>query len=214
MQKKSLLRQLASIEKVLDQEHLHSAFNKIKDAILDLPDVIPQTEDKVFSIPMELLGKEHTYILYSDGACRGNPGPGAFGCLVQDSNGALLFEHAETMALTTNNQMEMMGVLVGMRQLVQHLQQTNAHHDINLRVITDSRYVVDGMTKWLEGWKSRGWKKADNKVPENLDLWQQLDMMQIKFKKLEFEWVKGHAGHPQNEHCDRLANLALDHEGY
>ena len=79
---------------------------------------------------------------------------------------------------------------------------------------SDSKYVVDGIQKWVPGWKRRGWKKADNKAPENLDLWQELDVLVSKFDELQFKWVKGHSGHPQNEFCDQLANKSLDESGF
>ena len=79
-----------------------------------------------------------------------------------------------------------------------------------VKIITDSKYVVDGMKSWVKGWKARGWKKADNKAPENMDLWQALDSVREKFMQVEWMWVKGHAGHPQNEYCDRKANEVMD----
>ena len=83
-----------------------------------------------------------------------------------------------------------------------------------LILFSDSKYVVDGLKSWIHGWKRRGWKKADKKVPENVELWQQLDQLVSKFKNIEYQWVKGHAGHPQNERCDQLANEALDDAGF
>jgi len=74
--------------------------------------------------------------------------------------------------------------------------------------------VVDGLNQWVAGWKSKGWKKADGKTPENVELWQELDQMKTKFPQLKVGWVKGHNGHPQNEHCDQLANRLLDEEGF
>lgn len=204
-----LLRQLASLKKTLNQSELESAFEQIKSAILDLPEEEKSSVD--FAVPMDILGVQGAYVLYSDGACRGNPGPGAFGCIAQDSNANILFEHAETRSLTTNNQMEMQGVISGIKQLEDHL---GSLAEAQLKIVTDSKYVVDGITKWVHGWKKRGWKKSDNKAPENLELWQELDSLVTRPAKISFEWVKGHAGHPQNEHCDQLANQALDHEGY
>jgi ribonuclease HI len=77
-------------------------------------------------------------------------------------------------------------------------------------VVTDSKYVVDGMNSWVAGWKSRGWKKADGKAPENVELWMKLDQKINSFFEVKFQWVRGHGGHPQNERCDQLANKAMD----
>lgn len=211
--RKKLLRQLASIEKALNHSELGEHFAAIKNAIQLLPELNEKTTE--FEIPMDLIGKEMTYILYSDGACRGNPGPGAFGFIVQDSNGSIILENAQTFAASTNNRMELQGVISGLLELKALLEVDSLSlKDIHLRIITDSRYVIDGITKWITGWKNRGWKKADNKVPENLDLWQDIDVLTLSVGKLEFEWVKGHTGHPQNEHCDKIANQALDYAGF
>ncbi|PJB52460.1 MAG: ribonuclease HI, partial [Bdellovibrio sp. CG_4_9_14_3_um_filter_39_7] len=81
---------------------------------------------------------------------------------------------------------------------------------LEVHVYTDSRYIVDGMNQWLQGWKQRGWRKADNKVPENLEYWKRLDEITSFYWSVGFHWVRGHSGHPQNEHCDRLCNQAID----
>ena len=214
--KDKYLRQLAAIRKFLKDDSLEESFTKIEQVLNAQPEKEKKAKGAInFAIPMELLGKENAYLLYADGACRGNPGPGAFGCLLQDSNGTIVFEHAETSELTTNNQMELQGVIAGIHILKQKIQNKGiSASDVYLRIFTDSRYVVDGITKWVESWKKRGWKKADNKAPENLSLWQELDASVNGLGVVHFEWVKGHAGHPQNEHCDQLANQALDNEGY
>lgn len=208
-----LLRQLASLKKSLNNSSLDSAFEGIKGAILELPEEEKGTIE--FSIPMHMLGVDNAFVIYSDGACRGNPGPGAFGCMAQDSNANILFEHAETREMTTNNQMELQGVITGLKQLKDLLADRSTEiQSSNITVVTDSKYVVDGITKWIHGWKKRGWKKADNKAPENLGYWKELDSISSEIPKIKYEWVKGHAGHPQNEHCDQLANKALDNEGF
>ena len=79
---------------------------------------------------------------------------------------------------------------------------------------SDSKYVVDGMKSWVKGWKARGWKKADKKAPENVELWKELDTVAAGFWQIEYHWVKGHSGHPQNERCDQIANMALDDSGF
>lgn len=214
--KKKLLKQAATLRKSLKDydQKLSDAFDLINEVILQLPEQSDDSslDEKSFSVPMDLMGLENTYILYSDGACRGNPGPGAYGCLLQDSNANIIFEYAQTKELTTNNQMELQGVISGIDLIKE--QKNIDLSQINLTVITDSKYVVDGISKWVAGWKKRGWKKSDNKAPENLGQWQALDILTQQFKKINFQWVKGHSGHPQNEYCDQLANKALDSEGY
>lgn len=211
--KDKLIRQLASLQKTLNNDSIKNAFEEIKAAILELPEEVKGTTE--FPVPKNMQGLENSYIIHSDGACRGNPGPGAFGCMAQDSNANILFEHAETLEMTTNNQMELQGVITGLRQLQVYLSEKNiVIQNCNITVVTDSKYVVDGITKWVHGWKSRGWKKADKKTPENIDYWKNLDSVSNEITNVKYEWVKGHAGHPQNEHCDQLANKALDNEGY
>lgn len=214
--KKKLLKQAATLRKSLKDydQKLSEAFDLINEVISQLPEQSDEgsLDEKSFSVPMDLIGLENTYILYSDGACRGNPGPGAYGCLLQDSNANIIFEYAQTKELTTNNQMELQGVISGIDLIKE--QKNIDLSQISLTVITDSKYVVDGISKWVAGWKKRGWKKSDNKAPENLGQWQALDLLTQQFKKINFQWVKGHSGHPQNEYCDQLANKALDSEGY
>ena len=104
--------------------------------------------------------------------------------------------------------MELSGVIQGLKFAA-----TEYGVGTKIFVYTDSKYVVDGIKSWVAGWKKRGWKKADKKEPENLDFWKELDQLNLKMD-LEFHWVKGHAGHPQNERVDELANLAMDANGY
>ena len=152
-----------------------------------------------------------TIALYSDGGCRGNPGPGAFAYLVQEHSGTVLAQGVEFEVMTTNNKMELSGPIRGLEDLEDVLPKLGKDPLLTkVRVITDSKYVVDGMKSWVAGWKSRGWKKADGKAPENLELWQSLDSLRTKFMEVDWMWVKGHAGHPQNEYCDRRANEVLD----
>ncbi len=159
-----------------------------------------------FALPVEFT-EDFAFFCFSDGACRGNPGPGAWGALVQDSSGELIYEGSGLERPSTNNRMEMTGALRCMQYL-----KAQGHLAANIVVISDSKYVVDGMNKWVEGWKKRGWKKADKKTPENIEIWKDLDQLRNEFAKVHFSWVKGHAGHPQNERCDQLANEALDNE--
>jgi len=146
--------------------------------------------------------------LFTDGGCRGNPGPGAWGFVIQDHKATILAEESDSNEHTTNNQMEMLAVLEGLNWIAEF-----GHHK-QVRVYSDSTYVVKGMNEWVQGWKARGWKKADKKAPDNLEIWQKLDAKRDEFESLEFYWVKGHAGHPQNERCDQLVNQALDEAGY
>src|SRR5690606_11464836 len=145
------------------------------------------------------------------GGCRGNPGPGAYAFVVQDHSGKIITEGVGFDPETTNNKMELSGPLEGLGILRTKLQSEGKEPLLTkIKVMTDSKYVVEGMKSWVAGWKGRGWKKADGKAPENLELWQGLDRMRGNFLEIEWVWVKGHGGHPQNEYCDRKANEAMD----
>jgi ribonuclease HI len=136
--------------------------------------------------------------IYTDGACRGNPGPGGWAALL--SFGEREKEIAGAEALTTNNRMELTAVIRALEALKKPVQ---------ARVYTDSEYVRRGITEWVRGWKSRGWLTADRKPVKNQDLWQRLDEL-VAGHKIEWHWVPGHAGVPGNERVDRLANQAID----
>lgn len=135
--------------------------------------------------------------LFTDGACSGNPGPGGWGALLR--YGAHEKELSGGDAQTTNNRMELTAVIEGLRLLKSACVVT---------VHTDSRYVMDGVTKYMPNWKRNGWKTADKKPVKNVDLWEQLDA-EIKPHQVNWIWVKGHAGHPENERVDELARLAI-----
>ncbi len=137
--------------------------------------------------------------IYSDGACRGNPGPGGWGTLLKYNNTEKELYGAEEN--TTNNRMELMGAIMGLEAL------TKDHCHVVLT--TDSQYVMKGITEWLDSWKSRGWKTAAKKPVKNQDLWQRLDKAS-KQHQIEWQWVKGHSGHDENERVDLLANKAID----
>ena len=169
----------------------------------------PQNDEE-FPLPKELLNKPGHFGLFSDGACRGNPGPGAWGVMGQDHEGNVIFEKWGVDISTTNNKMELEGAIKALEVMGEYITQNSLSHDVHLFLYSDSRYVVDGMNSWVAGWKRRGWKKADKKEPENLGQWQELDAVSQNFANLQFLWVKGHAGHPQNERCDEMANFALD----
>ncbi|MCO4793452.1 MAG: ribonuclease HI [Bacteriovoracaceae bacterium] len=164
-------------------------------------------------VPAQIAGKEGYFAVFSDGACRGNPGPGSWGAVGQDSKGEIIFESSGVDVPSTNNRMEMEGALQAMNSVLFYAQEKGESIE-KLFLFSDSKYVVEGMKTWRHGWKKRGWKKSDNKPPENVELWQQLDQVSTKFKDIQYEWVKGHAGHPQNERCDQLANEALDDAGF
>lgn len=136
--------------------------------------------------------------LFTDGACRGNPGPGGWGALLRygDHEKRLFGGELDT----TNNRMEMMAAIKGLESL---------KRACNVTLTTDSVYVKDGITKWLEGWKSRGWKTANKKPVKNKDLWMRLELATEKHK-VQWKWVKGHSGHEENEIADQLANKGID----
>lgn len=212
---KSRFRQSLSFFKKVFAEDLEAL------AALDLLEakskniVWPKNTDAAeLKIPKEMEGKENCFALFSDGACRGNPGPGAWGMIGQDHLGNVIFEGSGVDNPTTNNRMELEGAIVALESLVEHLRENPPPSKPQVWLFSDSKYVVEGVEKWLAGWKARGWRKADNKEPENVDLWKRLDESLKLFSNLNFKWVKGHAGHPQNERCDQLANIALDEAGF
>jgi ribonuclease HI len=136
--------------------------------------------------------------IYTDGACRGNPGPGGWAALL--ICGAERREVSGAEAATTNNRMELMAAIQALNALKRRC-------DIKLH--TDSKYVLQGYTEWLPGWKSRGWRTASREPVKNQDLWEQLDSAAAA-QDIEWRWVKGHSGHEHNEFVDQLANLAID----
>ena len=139
---------------------------------------------------------------YTDGACSGNPGPGGWGTILIARNGDAEVKKRELnggAALTTNNQMEMMAAISALEAL---------ERGSALTVVTDSVYVKDGITKWIFGWKKKGWKTAANKPVKNEDLWKRLDAATQRHD-VTWEWVKGHAGHPENERADELAREGM-----
>lgn len=136
--------------------------------------------------------------LFTDGACRGNPGPGGWAAIIRDGDGERHLSGYDPQ--TTNNRMELTAALEGLRA---------TPVGTEVRVITDSRYLVDGMTRWLAGWVRRGWRKSDKKPVLNRELWQRL-AEEAGARSVAWMWVEGHAGHPENELADRLANDAID----
>jgi ribonuclease HI len=139
--------------------------------------------------------------LFTDGACSGNPGPGGWGCILRHPATGSEKEFSGGELLTTNNQMEMQAVIEGLKLLTRKSR---------VEVVTDSSYVAKGCTEWLSGWKRNGWKRRDGRqlVPiSNVDRWQLLDQLLTRHS-VSFTLVRGHAGHPENERCDKLAVAA------
>lgn len=208
MKKKQVINFLNSISNLLEDDEANEAIDLLLEKVEEqLEDESTGKGQGQFPVPKNFKGD---YLLFSDGACRGNPGPGAWGVLAQDSDGEVIFESAGFEFQTTNNRMELEGALQALKGLLIH-DPDGASKSVTL--YSDSKYVLDGLEKWVPGWKSRGWKKADKKPPENLEIWQNLDEVYQKYSDLNLSWVKGHSGHPQNEHVDQLANQALDENG-
>ena len=139
---------------------------------------------------------------YTDGACSGNPGPGGWGVLLQATEGGTVLKERALSggeSLTTNNRMELMAAITALETLGRPAAVT---------IVTDSAYVKDGLTKWIHGWKRNGWKTAAKKPVKNEDLWKRLDAAQARHD-VTWKWVKGHAGHPQNERADELAREGM-----
>jgi ribonuclease HI len=135
--------------------------------------------------------------IFTDGACSGNPGPGGWGALLR--YGANEKELSGGEAQTTNNRMELMAAIMALETLKRPAQ---------VSLHTDSMYVKDGISKWAPGWKKNGWKTADKKPVKNVDLWKRLDAA-AQMHEVRWLWVRGHAGHPENERVDRLAREAI-----
>lgn len=140
-------------------------------------------------------------IIYTDGACSGNPGPGGWGALLKC--GAVERELSGGERATTNNRMELMAVIEALNALKK---------PVRAVVYTDSQYVQKGISEWIHGWKRKGWKTAGGDPVKNVDLWQALDAA-ARVHEVEWKWVKGHAGHPENERVDRLARDAIPARG-
>lgn len=135
--------------------------------------------------------------IHTDGACSGNPGPGGWGAILEYNGHEKELSGAE--AETTNNRMELMAAIAALEALKRSSQ---------VRLVTDSVYVRDGVTKWIHGWKKNGWKTAAKKPVKNEDLWRRLDDVASRHH-VQWEWVKGHSGHPENERADALAREAI-----
>jgi len=136
--------------------------------------------------------------IFTDGACRGNPGPGGWGAMLRYDGTVRDLSGSE--AHTTNNRMELTAAIQALESL---------KRPCDVQLTTDSEYVKRGITEWLQDWKRRGWKTAAKKPVKNADLWQRLDAAAGRHR-IQWLWVRGHSGHPENERADELANLAID----
>ena len=139
---------------------------------------------------------------YTDGACSGNPGPGGWGALLIARVGEAVLKERELNggeALTTNNRMELLAAISALEAL---------DRPSAITVVTDSAYVKNGIAGWIEGWKRNGWRTADKKPVKNEDLWRRLDEARARHR-VRWEWIKGHAGHPENERADELARAGM-----
>jgi len=137
-------------------------------------------------------------VIYTDGACRGNPGPGGWGAILQFKGNTKELYGGERE--TTNNRMELMAVINALEALTKPCQ---------VQLYSDSKYVLQGITEWLENWKKRGWKTANKSAVKNEDLWRKLDAARNRHQ-IEWLWVKGHSGNTGNDRADQLANLGID----
>ncbi|GLP96197.1 ribonuclease HI [Paraferrimonas sedimenticola] len=136
--------------------------------------------------------------IYTDGSCLGNPGPGGYGILLTYKQHKK--ELSKGYRLTTNNRMEMLAAIVALESLTEPCQVT---------LTSDSQYLRQGITQWIHGWKKKGWKTASKQPVKNVDLWKRLDTCQQQHQ-IDWQWVKGHAGHPENERVDDLARIAAE----
>lgn len=142
------------------------------------------------------------YYAFTDGACSGNPGPGGWGVLLQARDGDSVVKERDLSGGepdTTNNRMELLAAINALEVL---------GRATDITVVTDSAYVKNGVTSWIHGWKRNGWRTADKKPVKNADLWQRLDQAQARHN-VTWKWVKGHAGHPENERADELARAGM-----
>ena len=144
---------------------------------------------------------DNTVHIFTDGACKGNPGPGGWGAVLK--YGDHVKELKDYSPETTNNIMELTAVIEALKSLTR---------PCKIILTTDSNYVKNGITEWIHSWKKKGWKTANKKPVKNKEYWQQLDV-EVQRHTIDWKWVKGHSGHPENERADELANEAVDENG-
>ena len=144
------------------------------------------------------MAEDRTVDIFTDGACSGNPGPGGWGALLRWRGAEKELKGGER--ATTNNRMEMMAAIRALEAL---------SRPAHVRIHTDSVYLRDGITKWIHGWKAKGWKTANKKPVKNIDLWQRLEAALERHRQVDWVWIKGHAGHPENERADALARAGI-----
>lgn len=142
--------------------------------------------------------KKETINIYTDGACFGNPGPGGWGVIISFNQKEVELSGGETD--TTNNRMELTATIEALKQI---------KTPSDIVITTDSKYVLEGITKWMVNWKNNKWKTAAKKPVKNVDLWMKLDKLTTPHN-IKWKWIKGHSGHPENERCDELAKAAID----
>jgi ribonuclease HI len=145
-----------------------------------------------------MMNNENIVEIYTDGACRGNPGPGGWGAILRYQGKEKSLHGGERE--TTNNRMELMAAIAALESLTR---------PCRVHLTTDSQYVMKGITEWMANWKKRGWKTASRQPVKNVDLWQRLDAA-LAPHQVTWEWVRGHTGHPENERADQLANRGID----
>lgn len=196
-----MIKPIQLIEK-LDKIHYQLVNSDISTSVLKsidmhLSQILLALEKKPTLKDKPVFKNSGTINIWSDGACSGNPGPGGWGTVILENE-----EYKElsgSLPKTTNNIMEMTGALEGIRQTPE---------GSSIVLTSDSQYLVKGMTEWIKGWKKRGWKKADGKNVLNKEIWLELDK-ETSLRTIKWKWVKGHAGHEQNERCDELARTAI-----
>lgn len=142
--------------------------------------------------------QKQSVVIYTDGACRGNPGPGGWGVILRCEKGEKELYGSEPD--TTNNKMELMATINALKAL---------KVPCSIELWTDSQYVMKGITEWIKGWMKKNWKTASKKPVKNAELWKEL-LEETKRHDIDWKWVKGHSGHPDNERVDKLANIAID----
>ena len=199
MKKTTLMKAVKFLEQCAKDSDLSFDFGSLKSFVKNMSEAA-SNQQQGFPLPKE----GGAVYVFSDGGCRGNPGPGAWAYCVQTKADAIDKSETGFTASTTNNVMELSGAIFGLKSLLKE-------RPAKIILYSDSQYVVKGVNEWIPSWKRRGWRKSNNQAPENLELWKELDKLNSELN-VEFKWVKGHSGHPQNELCDELLNQRLDQE--